>query len=200
MDIFSKLLAVIRGDARPKIASADPISGQAGYKVPTVKFDTERVTEAVKVDLKNNIKKIKEFDESSFEKIYEAALQSVSRGRDLGVLAAAIMDLKLPAMTKRRAGEIALSLNNKATALMSRDQGMSKGIKYGIWSYSGAPCQINPKKPSAKDIRQDAAHKAADGKRYELAKGMRLNGKFTTPGREEGCRCASRAIIPGITP
>ncbi|WP_443699238.1 hypothetical protein [Pseudomonas sp.] len=120
MWIFSKLMSVIKGDTRPKTANAAPAKGRAGSAVPTVRFDPKRVTEAVKVDLKNNIKKIKEFDESNFEKVYEASLQSVSRGRDLGVLTAAIMDLKLPDMTKRRAGEIALSLNNKATALMKR--------------------------------------------------------------------------------
>ena len=103
-------------------------------------------------------------------------------------------------MTKQRASEISIRLNNKATALINRNQQVSIGIKYAIWVYSGAPCQVNPKKPSAKDIRQDAAHKAADGKRYEVAKGMLLNGELTMPGQEEGCKCISRPIIPGFDP
>jgi hypothetical protein len=81
---------------------------------------------------------------------------------------------------------------------MDRDRQKSLGIKYAIWMYSGAPCQVNPKKPSAKDIRQDAAHRAADGKPFEVAKGMLLNGRLTMPGREEGCKCSSRPIIPGL--
>jgi len=195
MWILSKLMSVIKGGARPKITTAAPITGQTGHTIPTVKFDPTRVTETVKIDLKSNIKKIREFDESSFEKIYEASLQSVSRGRDLGILTAAIIDLELPSMTKQRAGGIARSLNNKATALMTRERQISLGIKYAIWSYSGAPCQITPKKPSAKDVRQDTAHKAADGKRYEVSKGMLLNGRLTMPGQEEGCKCVSQAII-----
>ena len=57
---------------------------------------------------------------------------------------------------------------------------------------------MNPKKPSAKDIRQDAAHRAVNGKRYEVIKGMLLNGRLTMPGWEERCKCVSRPIIPGL--
>ena len=198
MSIISKLLSAIRGGGKPKPAVATVRAVEPAYAVPTVKFDPKRVTEAVKADLKNNIKKIKEFDESHFDQIYDAALRSISRGRDLATLFNAIMELHLPGMTKRRASEISLSLNNKATALIHRNRQASIGVKYAIWVYSGAPCQMNPKKPSAKDIRQDAAHKAADGKRYEVGKGMLLNGRLTIPGRDEGCKCTSQPIIPGL--
>ncbi len=42
---------------------------------------------------------------------------------------------------------------------------MSVGMKYAIWLYRGAPCE-----------GQDAPHIAANGGRYEVAKGMLLNG------------------------
>jgi uncharacterized protein with gpF-like domain len=197
--------AVEPGYAIPTV-EFDPERVTAGFRVldagriPTVKFDPKRVTEAVKVDLKKNIRKIKEFDESHFDKIYEAALRSISGGRDMATLFNAITELNLPGMTKQRASDISGSLNNKATALMDQNRQESLSIKYAIWMYSGAPCQTNPKKPSAKDIRQDAAHKAANGKRYEVAKGMLLNGRYKWPGQDEGCRCASRSIIPGLDP
>jgi hypothetical protein len=34
--------------------------------------------------LRDNIRKIEEFDESNFDRIYDAALRSISKGRDLG--------------------------------------------------------------------------------------------------------------------
>ena len=200
MSILSKLMSAIRGGGAPKPTVAPAKAVEQSYAIPTVKFDPKRVTEAVKVDLKKNIRKIKELDESHFDKIYEGALRSISRGRDLATLFNAIMELNLPSMTKQRAGEISRSLNDKATARMNRDRQVSVGIEYATWAYSGAPCYVNRKKPSAKDIRQDAAHKAADGKRYEVAKGMLLNGRLTLPGREEGCKCASRSIILGLDP
>jgi hypothetical protein len=81
---------------------------------------------------------------------------------------------------------------------MNQDQQLSLGIKYATWVYGGAPCNLNPENPSAKDIRRDAAHRAADGKRYEVARGMALNGRLTMPGWEDGCKCVSRSIIPGL--
>jgi hypothetical protein len=198
MSIVSKLRSAIWGAGEPKPAVAPARTVGQAYTIPTVEFDPKRVTEAIKADLKNNIKKIKEFDEFHFDQIYDAALRSISGGRDLATLFNAIMELNLPGMTKRRAGEISLGLNNKATALMNRDLQVLASITYANWVYSGAPCQVNLKKPSAKDIRQDAAHKAADGKRYEVIKGMRLNGRLTMPGREEGCKCFSRPIIAGF--
>jgi hypothetical protein len=44
---------------------------EPAYAIPTVKFDPKRVTEAVKTDLKYNIKEIKEFDQSHFDQIYD---------------------------------------------------------------------------------------------------------------------------------
>jgi len=181
---------------KPPVALASVV--EPAYAIPTVKFDPDRVTDAVKADLKSSIQKIREFDESHFDQIYDAALRSICRGRDLATLFNAIMELNLPDITEQRASEISLSLSNKATALMNRDQQLSIGIKYATWVYSGAPCQLNPKKPSAKDIRQDAAHRAADGKQYEVLSGMLLDGRLTLPGQDEGCKCISRSIIPGF--
>jgi uncharacterized protein with gpF-like domain len=198
MSILSKVMSAIRGRKESEPTAGPARTVEPAHTVPTVKFDPRRVTDAVKADLQKNIHNIKEFDESHFDQIYDAALRSVSRGMDLATLFDAITALNLPDVTKQRAGEISRNLNFKAKALMDRDRQLSLGIKYAIWMYSGAPCQVNPKKPSAKDVRQDAAHRKANGKRFEVAKGMLLNGRLTMPGREEGCKCFSRPIIPGL--
>jgi hypothetical protein len=80
MSIFSKLLSVIRGAGEPKPAAAPARAVEPAYAIPTVKFDAKRVTDAIKADLKMNIKKIKDFDESHFDQIYDAALLSITRG------------------------------------------------------------------------------------------------------------------------
>jgi uncharacterized protein with gpF-like domain len=194
MSIVSNFMSAIRGGGEPKPAVAPARTVGPAYTIPTVEFDPKRVTETVKADLKNNIKKTKDFDESHLDQIYDAALRSIFRGRDLATLFNAIVKLNLPDMTNQRASEISRSLNNKATALMQRNQQVSAGITHAIWVYSGAPCD------SASDIRQDASHKAADGKRYKTSKGMLLNGRLTMPGWDEGCKCFSRSVIPGLDP
>jgi uncharacterized protein with gpF-like domain len=167
--------------------------------IPIVKFDASMVTEEVKADLKKNIMLLGEIDNNNFEHVYNAALRSISAGRDLRLLYSALMEMNINGMTKRRAEDIARLLNNKATALMQRTRQAALGITQAKWLYSGAPCKISPKKPSDQDKRQDAAHQAANGKLFNVSKGMFLDGKWTWPGVEPGCRCVSKPIVPGFS-
>lgn len=127
--------------------------GKQTYGIPTVKFDPTKVTEAVRADLRKNIKSLKEVRVADFDMIYDAALHSISAGRALHILYQALMTID--GMHRRRAEDISRSLNNKATALMQAEEQERLGIKYATWLYSGAPCG---------DVDQDVAHKAANGK------------------------------------
>lgn len=167
--------------------------------IPTVKFDASMVTEAVKADLKKNILLLEEIDKNNFQKVYDAALLSISAGRDLRLLFDVLMQTNINGMTKRRAGQIASLLNNRATALMQRARQEALGIAQAKWLYSGAPCKLNPKIPSDQDNRQDAAHRFANGKSFYINKGMFLDDKWTWPGVEPGCRCVTKPIIPGFS-
>ncbi len=164
-------------------------------RISTVSFDASRVSEAVKADLRKCILLLEEVEERHFDKIYEAALRSITAGRDLSVLCNALMHMNISGMTKGRASEIARTLNNKATALMTQGRQEALGITQAVWLYSGAPCEINPKAPTG----QDTAHRAANGKPFDVSKGMFLNGKWTWPGVEPGCRCASKSVVPGFS-
>lgn len=120
---------------------------------------------------------------------------AITAGGDLYALSVAIMQMNIDGITKKGASQIALTLVSKARAAITREHQQRLGITEAIWLYSGASCEINPKKPT---VRQDASHKAANGKRYKVAEGMFLDGKWTWPGREEGCKCVSRSIVPEL--
>jgi len=197
MSIASKFMSAIRGHGEPQAVTPTKAAAQR-YSLPTVQFDSARVTSEVKADLRNNVEAIKEFERSHFDQIYQAALLSVSRGGDLAVLFNAIMALNLPGMTKKKAGAISANLNSKATALMTRDQQLAVDAQYAVWVHSGAPCIPNHRKASDDDFRRANAHKAASGKRYEVVTGMLIDGRWTRPGVDEGCKCISRVIIPGF--
>ena len=164
--------------------------------MPTVKFDPSRVTKRVKADLRRNIESLADLQKKQIPQIYEAALHSVLAGRDMYSLCMALM--RIEGMTKGRATEISRSLHNKATAIINREQQASLGITHAKWLYANAPCMRDPNHPSAAEVQRDAAHCAANGKRYEISKGLFVDGKWTWPGVEEGCKCASRAILPGL--
>jgi hypothetical protein len=53
---------------------------------------------------------------------------------------------------------------------------------------------LNPRSP----IDDDIAHKAANGQKYDPDKGMLMNGKWSWPGQERGCRCLAKSVIPGF--
>src|SRR5262249_13879984 len=84
--------------------------------IPTVEFDASQVTDAIKDDVWKNILLL-EIDRNYADRVYDAAIRSISAGRDLSVLYDALMQLN--GMTKRRAEEISRFLNNRPSALMN---------------------------------------------------------------------------------
>ncbi|HTV31201.1 MAG TPA: hypothetical protein VMF32_25935 [Xanthobacteraceae bacterium] len=172
---------------------------EGAFGIPVAKFDVSKVTDTVKISVQNDIMQLDDIDGDHFDQVYDAALRSISAGRDLSLLYQALLQMNINGMTKERAAEIARLLNNKATALMQKEQLESLGIRSAVWLYSGAPCVINPKTARDWEKQQDAAHRAANGKQYDVSKGMFLNGKWTWPGIEPGCRCVSKAVVSGFS-
>lgn len=163
--------------------------------IPIVKFDASRLTETVKADLSQTIRNLEEIDGRHFDQVYDAALRSISDGRDLRVLFNALMQMNFNGMTKGKAEEIARFLNNRASALMDKERQASIAIEQAVWMHSGAPCEVDIKKPTG----QDAAHRAANGKTFDIRNGLLLNGKRTWPGFDRGCKCGSKAVVRGFS-
>jgi hypothetical protein len=183
----------------PKAGKAASPASAPGTALPTVKFDSTLVSESVMDSIRAKVAEIPEIGDKHLESVYVAAIKSISAGRNLALLCNAIVALDIEGMTRKRAGDISRMLNNTATAMIDTERQISLGIVEAVWRYSGAPCMTNPRKPTAKDIQQDKAHRNADGERFEIAKGMLLNGTWTFPGREDGCRCSRTSVIPGLS-
>ena len=190
MTMVSKLIEAIKGFSQNTISPATPT-----YEVFAVKFDPSVVTETVKADIRKNVGLIECIPPEYFDQIYDAAVHSVTAGGNLYALSTAILQMNIDGMTKKRAKRIALTLNSKATAVITRERQQRLGITEAIWLYSGAPCDIDPKKPQG---NQNTSHKAANRKRFKVAEGMFLDGKWTWPGYEDGCRCVSRSVVPAF--
>ena len=78
---------------------------------------------------------------------------------------------------------------------MDKERQESIDIKQALWMYPGESCEIDPRKPTG----QDAAHRAADRKPFNVSKGMLLDGKWTWPGFERGCKCVSKSVVVGFS-
>ena len=173
------------------------IGSEASQQMPIVKFDAARITKSVRADLKRNIGLC--IEKRYANQVYELALQSVAGQGDLHRFCTGLLGMNMEGMTRSRAAEIGCSLNSKTGAVIERERRIALGITHAIWRYSGAPCMLsNHSNASAAELRQDAAHSAATGKQFEVRKGLFLDGKWTSPGAEDGCKCISTSVIPGL--
>ncbi len=151
----------------------------------TVKFTmTNEMNNALQSVIGENVNLIKSIPEQYLTQVETMVMQSAGRGRDLGYLADELQ--KRYGITKRRAATIARDQNNKATATMQSARQQALGITEGIWHHSHA------------GKTQRVSHVKADGKRFELSKGMYLDGEWQLPGEAINCRCTWSAIIPGL--
>jgi uncharacterized protein with gpF-like domain len=182
-------------DAIPEAITkaVDEVTLVAGIST-TKSFFHADLPDIVKMEIRKNVELIAELETKELDQIYDLVLKSVMEGRNLGGLRAALQSQFN--MTKERAAQISRFQHNNATAMLTRIRQEELGIKEAMWIYSNVACAIHPKDPTPKEIKRDAAHRAANGKLYDVSKGMYLNRKWTWPGCEEGCKCISRSILP----
>ena len=197
MSWFRRLL---QPSAKPTEDKKDysPSVRYAMEAMPTIKFDPSVVTMSVKADLRRNVELLAGVEKKHVKQIYELALRSILGRRDFHSFCTEMMDMHIEGMTRSKAAEIGRSLANKAGAVIERERRTSLGITHAKWLCANAPCMRDPNHPSAAEVQRDAAHCAANGKRYEISEGLFVDGKWTWPGVDEGCKCVSRSIIPGL--
>lgn len=132
-----------------------------------------------------NVSLIKSIPAKYLDDVEGLVMRSVQLGRDQAYLTREL--LKRYKITKRRAQLIAKDQNNKATSAFTRARQTELGLNKARWKHSYAG--KHPRK----------SHLAADGKIYDVRKGMKLDGKVTWPGYEINCRCTSETVIEGFT-
>ncbi|QNQ56909.1 phage head morphogenesis protein [Serratia liquefaciens] len=151
----------------------------------TVEFKmTAPMNNALQATITENVGLIRSIPEKYFTEVEGLVMRSVARGRDLSFLTNELQ--KRYGITRRRAALIARDQNNKATSVMQSARQQSLGITEGIWRHSHAGKEPRP------------SHVKADGVKFDLSKGMYLDGKWVMPGEEINCRCTWSPVIPGI--
>lgn len=182
-DIAKKLADRFSNDAmKNSDVSLYNALGTAGF---TVEFKmTAPMNNALQATIAENVGLIRSIPEKYFTEVEGLVMRSVARGRDLSLLTNELQ--KRYGITRRRAALIARDQNNKATSVMQSARQQSLGITEGIWRHSHAGKEPRP------------SHVKADGEKFDLSKGMYLDGKWVMPGEEINCRCTWSPVIPGI--
>lgn len=155
---------------------------KAGF---TVRFQiTPYQREALQATIETNVGEIKSIASQYLERVQKQVWQCVTSGYDLSGLATELE--KNYDISKRRAELIARDQGAKAHAVIECAKRQELGITKAIWLHSH-----RSKKP-----RQ--SHLQANGKVFEVSKGMYLDGEWVQPGMLINCRCGSKSIIDGI--
>lgn len=155
---------------------------RAGF---TVKFKmTPQVSEAYHAVLAENVGLIKSISAEYLHDVQGHVWQAVKSGHDLGTLTKTLQERY--GATHSRAALIARDQSNKAKAVIENTRRQQLGITKAIWQHSSG----------GKVPRQ--SHVQADGKEFDLDKGMYIDGEWILPGQKINCRCTSRAVIPGF--
>jgi SPP1 gp7 family putative phage head morphogenesis protein len=151
----------------------------------TVKFTmSPAANDALQAVIGENVGLIKSIAQEHLSEVQGSLMRSVSRGGDLGAM---VKELEARyAITRRRASLIARDQNNKANAVITRVRQLEVGITEAIWMHSHAGKHPRP------------SHVAADGKRYDIAKGCLIDGEWILPGQLINCRCTCRPVLPGL--
>ena len=183
-DMAQKLADRFANDAMKNAdASLATAFKDAGF---TVEFKmTSQMNNALQATIAENVGLIRSIPEKYFTEVEGLVMRSVARGRDLSYLTDELQ--KRYGITRRRAAFIARDQNNKATSVVQSARQQALGITQGIWKHSHAGKEPRP------------SHVKADGKVFELSKGMYLDGKWVMPGEEINCRCTWSPVIPGLS-
>lgn len=141
----------------------------------------------LKATTQQNVALIKSIPQEYLTGVQGDVMRSVQTGRDLASLTRSLQDKY--GVTRRRAELISRDQNNKATSAMLRARQVELGITKAIWVHSGGGKHPRPK------------HVAADGREYDVTKGLPIGdkGQYVFPGEEINCRCVMRSVIPGFS-
>jgi len=155
---------------------------RAGF---TVEFKLSReANDVMQAVLAEQVGLIKSIASEHLTQVQGLVMRSVQQGRDLETLSKELHERY--GVTKRRAALIARDQNNKSTAVIARVRQQSLGIKTAKWLHSHG----------GKEPRK--SHQDADGKVFDVSKGMLIDGEYIWPGQLINCRCVSRSVIPGL--
>jgi len=143
---------------------------------------TGAVRDAFNASLEENVGLIRSIPEKYAQQVEGAVMRSYATGRDLQTMTKDIQSIY--PVTFTRAAFIARDQSNKANAVVNRARQLELGMTEAIWMHSHAGKNPRP------------THVAANGKRYEIAKGCLIDGEYIQPGEEINCRCTSRPLLP----
>lgn len=152
---------------------------KAGF---TVKFQlSPNIEDILEASVKENVGLIKSIGVDYLERVQQQVWSGVASGYDLGQIAKDLS--KSYGISDRRAKNIARDQGAKAHAVIERERRKEAGITQAVWLHSHAGKVPRP------------SHVKANGKVFDIEKGLYLDGVWTLPGVQINCKCGSASLV-----
>ena len=159
------------------------LAGQFAKHDFTVEFKfTDEMRNAVQAVIGDNVALIRNIPVKYMTDVEGMVMRSVAVGGNRKQLADELVARH--GMTRKRAAFIASDQNAKANAVIMKVRQEEIGCTEAVWLHSGG----------GREPRPD--HVKANGHRYKIATGMKLDDGWVYPGQLPRCRCVSRTIVP----
>lgn len=142
---------------------------------------TDYTREALRASIGENVGLIRSIPTEYLAQVSKYVHAATAGGFDLGTLTNNLQHAYH--IGRNRAKLIARDQANKANAVIEQARRKELGITKAIWMHSAAAKVPRP------------SHVAANGKEFDVEKGMYLDGKWVLPGQEINCGCTSRSVI-----
>jgi len=137
------------------------------------------------IAIQNQVNLIKSISDDYFDKIENLVYNGVMNGEDFATLGKKIQEAT--GATKKRAKFIARDQTATVNANLSKARAEQAGITKAEW--------VKTKSSKTENYTPRESHIKADGKGFDLNKGLLVDGEYIFPGQKIGCTCVARYVV-----
>ena len=148
-------------------------------------LERENLSDFANIAIKNNVDLIKSISDDYFDKIEKLVLNGMQNGKDWEAIGQMIQ--AATGATHKRAKMIARDQNSTINALLTRKRATNAGFTKAEW--------VKTKFTKTSNYTPRLSHIKADGKIFDINKGLKVDGEYIFPGQEINCTCFSRILV-----
>ena len=145
----------------------------------------EKLEDFTNIAIKNQVDLITSIPDEYFAKVEKIVLNGMQAGTNYEDLGKKIQEVT--GATKKRAKLIAKDQTTTINAQLSKKRATAAGITKGEW--------VKTKFSKTSNYNPRKSHIEADGKTFDLDKGLLVDGEYVIPGEPINCSCSLAFVV-----
>jgi uncharacterized protein with gpF-like domain len=145
----------------------------------------ENLTDFANIAIKNQVDLIKSISDEYFDKVEKITLNGMMNGTEWSELGKQIQ--KATGATAKRAKTIARSQLSMINGNLTKKRATEAGYTKARW--------LKTKPRATANYKPRESHNQANGKIFDLSKGLLIDGKYTYPSEDYNCTCLYEIVV-----